>query len=59
MVNLLFVLKNICIYWLNFVVTTGLLGAIFGELNDADVIPQETFIAWRDSKDQSAGKGKY
>ncbi|XP_065370716.1 eukaryotic translation initiation factor 4 gamma 3 isoform X1 [Calliphora vicina] len=35
----------------------GLLGAIFGELNDADVIPQETFIAWRDSKDQSAGKG--
>ncbi|XP_065364340.1 eukaryotic translation initiation factor 4 gamma 3-like [Calliphora vicina] len=35
----------------------GLLGAIFGELNDADVIPQETFIAWRDSKDQSTGKG--
>ncbi|XP_046811475.1 eukaryotic translation initiation factor 4G isoform X1 [Lucilia cuprina] len=35
----------------------GLLGAIFGELNDADVIPQESFIAWRDSKDQSAGKG--
>ncbi|TMW46418.1 hypothetical protein DOY81_008501, partial [Sarcophaga bullata] len=35
----------------------GLLGAIFGELNDGDVIPQETFIAWRDSKDQSAGKG--
>lgn len=35
----------------------GLLGAIFGELNDADVIPQDTFIAWRDSKDQSAGKG--
>ncbi|KAM7341427.1 eukaryotic translation initiation factor 4G1 isoform 1-T2 [Cochliomyia hominivorax] len=35
----------------------GLLGAIFAELNDADVIPSESFIAWRDSKDQSAGKG--
>ncbi|XP_054745448.1 eukaryotic translation initiation factor 4 gamma 3 isoform X1 [Anastrepha obliqua] len=35
----------------------GLLSDLFGELYDADVIPQDSFIKWRDSKDQSAGKG--
>uniref|UniRef100_W8BQA9 Eukaryotic translation initiation factor 4 gamma 1 n=1 Tax=Ceratitis capitata TaxID=7213 RepID=W8BQA9_CERCA len=35
----------------------GLLSDLFGELYDADVIPQDSFIKWRDSKEQSAGKG--
>ncbi|XP_067614696.1 eukaryotic translation initiation factor 4 gamma 3-like isoform X1 [Eurosta solidaginis] len=35
----------------------GLLSDLFGEIYDADVIPQDSFVKWRDSKDQSAGKG--
>ncbi|XP_037949432.1 eukaryotic translation initiation factor 4 gamma 3 isoform X2 [Teleopsis dalmanni] len=34
-----------------------LLSELYGELYDADVIPYDSFIKWRDSKDQSAGKG--
>ncbi|KAH8398901.1 hypothetical protein KR222_005988 [Zaprionus bogoriensis] len=35
----------------------GLLSELFGELYDAGVIQTETLCKWRDSKDQSAGKG--
>lgn len=35
----------------------GLMSAIFGELNDADVIAEDSFKRWRDSKGQYAGKG--
>ncbi|XP_070143854.1 eukaryotic translation initiation factor 4 gamma 3 isoform X2 [Drosophila kikkawai] len=35
----------------------GLLSELFGELYDAYVIQKESLCKWRDSKDQSAGKG--
>ncbi|XP_030379801.1 eukaryotic translation initiation factor 4 gamma 3 isoform X2 [Scaptodrosophila lebanonensis] len=35
----------------------GLLSELFGELYDGDVIQKESLCKWRDSKDQSAGKG--
>lgn len=37
---------------------TGLLNDLFVELYENYVILGGTFIKWRDSKDQSAGKGK-
>ncbi|KAH8269791.1 hypothetical protein KR018_006620 [Drosophila ironensis] len=35
----------------------GLLSELIGELHDAFVIQKESLCKWRDSKDQSAGKG--
>jgi len=36
-----------------------LLSELIGELYDAFVIQKESLCKWRDSKDQSAGKGKF
>jgi len=36
----------------------GLLSELFGELYDGYVIQKESLCKWRDSKDQSAGKGE-
>ncbi|KAH8325446.1 hypothetical protein KR074_003061, partial [Drosophila pseudoananassae] len=36
---------------------SGLLGELIGELYDGYVIQKESLYKWRDSKDQSAGKG--
>lgn len=38
---------------------SGLLSELFGELYDGFIIQKESLYKWRDSKDQSAGKGIY
>ncbi|XP_017853564.1 eukaryotic translation initiation factor 4 gamma 1 isoform X1 [Drosophila busckii] len=51
-----------CLYGLQLLVHSlehprGLLSELFGELYDGYVIQKESLCKWRDSKDQSAGKG--
>lgn len=36
---------------------SGVLSELFGELYDSDTIPQDTFMKWRDSKEEPTGKG--